>query len=475
MAAPILLRKLDGSVQHWKATTLREAGLKEADLEATIATDLRCLDLDLRYGQSFSVRQSSLTSPDGQMLRPDLIAVTDHGDLVVVEVKLLGNVELGRRDVVAQVVDYAAALSRLSEARLLAVLDPAGKHQHISDLLAARLPGIHEPDDVADVLLGRAKQGEIMLVIACDRSHRSLVEWVRAAASQSALGFELRVVELTPHVNASAPGEVLFRATTRAKTEVISRTAIQITHEPGTANVVVNVAVTPGEEIEANVRSDQPAMLRGYPPTLSQAEAAIRLPPGTLKAELLELVKTRPGAPWAEVREQLGWPKTTHGPYLRGNGSGNQDGRIGVDLLSPWKPSIFVGVMVDGRDHGVSPSDPALGADFVTVLSVARKAEPFGPDGDAYLSEPEFAALRARLRESAGGWDFHDHLAVVPKPNRWHPIHLRRPLAKVFEGATTPEARRAAWLAAAQDGVARLLAGGELRQLRDRLLLRYPD
>lgn len=475
MAAPILLRRADGAVESWKATTLREAGLKEADLEATIATDLRCLDLDLRYGHAFSVRQARLASPDGQMLRPDLIAITDHGDLVVIEVKLLGNVELGRRDVVAQVVDYAAALSCLPERELTAVLDPAGEHDHLSELVRARFPEVHDPDDVAEALLRKVKQGEIMLVIACDRSHRSLVEWVRAAASQSALGFELRVVELTPHVNTSAPGEVLFRATTRAKTEVISRTAIRVTREPGTENVLVKVDVTSGEEIEANVRSDQPVVLRGYPRTLSQAEAAIRLPSGTLKAELLQIVKARPGAPWAEVREQLGWPKTSHGPYLRGDGTGNADGRIGVDLLSPWKPSIFVGVMVEGRDHGVSPSDPALGADFVTVVSVARKADPFGPDGDEYMSEPEFAALRARLQDNACGWDFHDHLAVVAKPNCWHPIHLRRPLAKVFHGATTPEARHAAWLAAAKDGVALLLAGGELRRLRDRLLLKYPD
>lgn len=232
MATPILLRKPDGSVQHWKRTTLREAGLKELDLEATIEADLRCLDLDMRYGSAMTFRQATLTSPDGQLLRPDLIAITDHGDIVVVEVKLSGNAELGRREVVAQVVDYAAALSCLSEAQLLAVLDPGAQFEHLSDLLSARFPDVHDPEQLAEDITRRVRHGEIMLVIACDRSNRNLVEWVRAAATQKSLGFQLRVVELAPYVSTSAPGDLLFRAATRVRTEVIARTAIRVTQEP---------------------------------------------------------------------------------------------------------------------------------------------------------------------------------------------------------------------------------------------------
>ena len=70
----------------------------------------------------------------------------------------------------------------------------------------------------------------------------------------------------------------------------------------------------------------------------------------------------------------------------------------------------------------------------------------------------------------AGGFNFHDHIREVARPNFWHPLHLRRPLADVLSGAATRDERYALWLSAAQEALSVLLSGGELQAMRDRLI-----
>ncbi len=179
-----------------------------------------------------------------------------------------------------------------------------------------------------------------------------------------------------------------------------------------------------------------------------------------LQLELTTIADRAVKEDFAEAGSLLGIGPT---PAIRRNkktGIGS-DGREGVDVMPwPWKPGVFCGVLVDGRDHRTTPGRSRLGVDFVVILSMYQKVNP-----GAYESSPAFQALRARLAADHGRWDFHDHLAAVPRPNRWHPIHLRRPLVEVWEGAGTPEARCAAWLAAAREGMELLLRGGEARDL----------
>lgn len=152
-------------------------------------------------------------------------------------------------------------------------------------------------------------------------------------------------------------------------------------------------------------------------------------------------------------------------PILRRDKKGMDflDGRIGVDLRAhPWHPGVFVGVMVNGKDHRVVPSRPSLGVDFCVILDIAKTSATAG-----YESWPAFARLRARLAKESGRWDFHDHLSAVAKPNWWHPIHLRVPLAAVWEGTDSEESRYQAWWDAAKEGLDLLLRGGEVREMAE--------
>lgn len=206
--------------------------------------------------------------------------------------------------------------------------------------------------------------------------------------------------------------------------------------------------------------------------TLRRAGTHLEVLPTLLEQEVRTAAQRAAAEDWGLV-EPLRWPDSG-GPATRGRG-GLADGRIGLDLLTPWRPGVFVGVMVNPRDHRSGVSDPELGSDFLLVLDVARKADGDRLDGDTWLVQPEITALRARLTEDSGAWAFHDHLTAVDSPNRWHPFHLRRPLVTVFESATDAEERYARWLAAARSALDVLLRGGELVDLQDRLLGRAPE
>jgi len=142
-------------------------------------------------------------------------------------------------------------------------------------------------------------------------------------------------------------------------------------------------------------------------------------------------------------------------------------GRIGVSFPSvgPWRPGVFAGVLVDGADHRVAWVREEKGPDFVLVVSFHLDAGE--PGWDDYVMSPEFERLRKRLREDAGVFDFHDHLRE-PRPNRWHPVHLRRPLVDMLAGAKDAEEQRERVAKAIRDGVEVLLAGGELFELARR-------
>ena len=214
------------------------------------------------------------------------------------------------------------------------------------------------------------------------------------------------------------------------------------------------------------------------PWTLRLPEDHLGLPHGTLVREQLGFAQRALELDWSDLYGAIAWPHSSGTPVLRGKKRpGFSDGRLGVDLHDVWRPGIFLGVLVDPGDHRAPLSRPALGADFVVIVSVARGEGAEGIDGDTYIAQPEFEALRRRLVTDSGRWDLHDHLSAVAKPNRWHPIHLRRPLVDVLRGESgldptsteATERRFEQWVAAGREAADLLLSGGELRALRDRL------
>ncbi|MFH1468333.1 MAG: hypothetical protein ABIO70_28350 [Pseudomonadota bacterium] len=184
----------------------------------------------------------------------------------------------------------------------------------------------------------------------------------------------------------------------------------------------------------------------------------------TLEPSLTALFERLPGVLDLEalrpLYRALGLSDTLKAPFVYGT----RWGRLGLDFPSwrAWRPGVFVGVMLDGRDHLVGLSKPELGPDFSLVVDV--HLHPGQPTWEEIVRHPEFAALRDRLAAGSGDYEFVDHLAMQPV-NRWHPIHLRRPLAEVLRGVSGTEEQFSAVEAEIGNVIGVLTVGGELERM----------
>lgn len=166
---------------------------------------------------------------------------------------------------------------------------------------------------------------------------------------------------------------------------------------------------------------------------------------------------------WAWLYERLPPTGDSDRPFRRwARGDLPREGRFGLDFYESWTPGIFFGVLLDPTDHKVSPSNPELGPDLVVIVSYNQEPG-IEPSASAFETSPDFTALRTRLAADSGRWHFEDHLAARNK-NPWHPLHLRRPLAEVVNGAQDADEQRERILSEGTAMLEWLLSGGELEQ-----------
>lgn len=234
-----------GSTTSYAATTLSGLGKNEAYLEDVVARGPALLGLESRstgISGPFAVfRQLSLHSPQGRVIRPDLLLLASSGDVIVVEVKLYSNPELRDRRVVAQAIDYVACLSALDDEALCGRFggqpaDGMGWER----LVATHFPDEGDVEELAVEFRRRIRSGQLHIVIACDRCPEGLKEIVQGVTSQDVVGYELSVVELRPYT-AEGSQEVLFVPSLSIETETVSRTVIEVRYRATDAKPEVGI------------------------------------------------------------------------------------------------------------------------------------------------------------------------------------------------------------------------------------------
>ena len=261
MQSSIVRWQTDGSREIWKPITLDQVGKNEDFLETVIAEipELLCLETKRTgiYGPFVVFRQRALSTPQGRLIIPDMLILAASGSLIVVEVKLFSNPELRDRRVIAQAIDYAASLSSLDESKLVQLVSQDNAcYQGWFDLIAQLFPNEENTEELAQVFIENIKAGDLHIVIACDRAPAGSQELVRSVSRQSALGFTMDIVEITPFVRIGDPGgDILFVPHKRLTTEIVSRTAVTVTYQQGTPQPSVDISTTSMEEVEQNIRS----------------------------------------------------------------------------------------------------------------------------------------------------------------------------------------------------------------------------
>ena len=257
MRTTIAVRGADGVRVLWKPTTLDQIGKYEADLETALSEtpELLCLEAKRTgiYAPFAVFDQLALATPMGREIYPDITLLTASGDVVIVEVKLFANPEMRNRSVIAQIIDYVSSISALDE-QGMARLFSGGKDADWAAFVREHFPDEEDADELAAALLANAAAGDVHIVIACDKAPQGAYDLARSVSAQSHLGFSLDVLEVTPFVPVDGPADtIMYVPNVRLSTEIVARTAVSVSVNPGTQQPIVNVETTSAEEIKENL------------------------------------------------------------------------------------------------------------------------------------------------------------------------------------------------------------------------------
>ncbi len=112
-------------------------------------------------------------------------------------------------------------------------------------------------------MLYKFQSGALNIVIACDRAPIGLNEVLSGISSQSALEFDLDLVEILPYKNkCNNDDDIIFIPKSRMATEIVARTAVTVTYQEGSTKPSVDVRTSSVDEIEENLHAVQQGIPR---------------------------------------------------------------------------------------------------------------------------------------------------------------------------------------------------------------------
>jgi len=260
MANPIIIEtNPDGSTVPFVEKSIRALGKNEEYLEDIISKHPELLELELiKNGILPKVfRQRELKNTLETSVVPDIILLFPTGDVVIVEVKLVDNPELRSRMAIAQIIDYASAFVDKHEDVLARFFSKSWSAVSLWEHVIQELfPGVQDIEYLAEKIKSRFQSGAVHLVIACDAAPVGLKRLIKGVAQQSALPFDLSLVEIKPFVRSGCDkGNILFVAGKSLSTNIINRTVVTVRYEEGSiARPSVNVLTLSGTDTVGSAR-----------------------------------------------------------------------------------------------------------------------------------------------------------------------------------------------------------------------------
>ena len=165
----------------------------------------------------------------------DNMFISSRGYLTIVETKLWRNPE-AKREVVAQVIDYASALAKWDYARLEATARQYTKKYSESALSLAdwiekqtgeELEGGR--DFFEDTVSRNLRLGRILVLIVGDRIRESVIEMVNYVNKYPGLALNVALVELQAHWLEKGKWPIVAVPRIIARTEIVERSIVEVT------------------------------------------------------------------------------------------------------------------------------------------------------------------------------------------------------------------------------------------------------
>ena len=247
----------------------------------------------------------------------DAVFINQHGQLTLVECKLWRNPE-ARRKVVAQVLDYASAISRWTYSDLQRQVAMAtGRQGNVPyELASAATPGLLEHQFVDATAVALA-QGRFLLLIAGDGISENVGAMAELLNRHSGVGFSFGLVEIAMY--GLENGSLAIQPRVLAKTQLIERSVFLVRQAAvGADNVASSVVAS--IEVEGEEESEAPSSSEESP---RQAQYRRWWQP-VLDAKLDDPDQTPPTLFWPNnVRLRLPWPQTWILAYATDGGRRN--------------------------------------------------------------------------------------------------------------------------------------------------------
>lgn len=183
-------------------------------------------DIDASYGTLIPLC-TELHTDSGRI---DILYATSSGRLVLVETKLWRNPQ-ARREVVAQILDYAAQLTRWSFEDLDARVSLVRKEApgSVMRLVQQACPEIDEARYVDALSLG-LRRGDFLLIIAGDGIRQDAESLVTLLERVGHARFKLSLVEMAAY--RLSADEILLQPRVLARTEILERSILLMNGEP---------------------------------------------------------------------------------------------------------------------------------------------------------------------------------------------------------------------------------------------------
>lgn len=321
----------------------------------------------------------------------DLAYVDDRGRLVLVECKLWRNPE-SRRKVVAQVIDYARAISTWSYSDLQRRVSAATRRKgNIPfELARAEFPDLEEHAFI-DRVTASMRAGRFLLLIAGDGIREDVSAMAELINRNVALGFSFGLVEVALYGFGDAEGGIVVQPRVVARTQIIERNVVLL-HDaaPGTRLAAApddadGTTLRAGDDA-GTARRESPAMAeyrRWWQPILEMRFDDPDQPSPVLYSNNVRMQMPLPGTwvtAYGDAREV--------GVFLGGRGESLQSG---LELLQGHDDEILAelpeGSIHDGSFRTVRP--------HASFADEDEKKAWLAATANAYVN-----ALRHRLRSA---------------------------------------------------------------------------
>jgi hypothetical protein len=103
---------------------------------------------------------------------------------------------------------------------------------------------------------------------------------------------------------------------------------------------------------------------------------------------------------------------------------------VGMDIKSEWLPGLFIGFLSDYERYKVKPIDKEKGPDCCLIIDYNEHFADNYRDDELY--KKLVGELSQLFKDKKNGWEFHNHIEEDEYKKKWHPLHIRKPMANVL-------------------------------------------